>query len=63
MSEVSNRILESINIILKKEIPQEDLKETIQKYIDTQKRKGFPFAELNGAELDKVISVAAAIEL
>lgn len=71
MSDVTNRIVESINIILKNEIQQENLKETIQKYIDAQTRKGFPFAELtilhyqmlNGEELDKVISVAAAIEL
>lgn len=71
LSEVTSKILESINIILKKEIQQENLKETIQKYIDTQTKKGFPFAELTilhykmlkGPELDKVIPVAAAIEL
>lgn len=71
MPNVTSRILKSIHIIVKKELQQENLQETIQKYIDTQTRKGFPFAELtilhyrmlNGAELDKVISVAAAIEL
>jgi competence protein ComQ len=66
-----SRILKSIHILVKTELQQENLQETIQKYMDTQTRKGFPFAELtilhyrmlNGAELDKVISVAAAIEL
>ncbi|WP_071396586.1 polyprenyl synthetase family protein [Bacillus tuaregi] len=71
MTDVTNRIIGEINTILGKEIQQENLKETIQKYINAQTKKGFPFAKLtilhyqmlDGTELDKVISVAAAIEL
>lgn len=71
LADLTNVINESLNNILEEEIHQEDLKRTIQKYIDVQKLKGFPFAELmilhyqmlNGQELDKVIHVAAAVEL
>ncbi|MEN0647741.1 polyprenyl synthetase family protein [Caldifermentibacillus hisashii] len=71
MADLTNVINKSLKNLLEEEIFQEDLKQTIQKYMNVQKRKGFPFAELlilhyqmlNGQELDKVINVAAAVEL
>lgn len=71
MSDVTDRILHSIKRIVDQEIQQEHLKETIKTYVDAQTETGFPFGELtilhyqmlNGTELDKVVSVAAAIEL
>ncbi|WP_159433444.1 hypothetical protein [Bacillus tuaregi] len=45
MSEITSRILKSLDILVRKDIQQENLKDTIQKYIDDQ-RKGFSFAEL-----------------
>ncbi|MBM7714787.1 class 1 isoprenoid biosynthesis enzyme [Siminovitchia sp. FSL H7-0308] len=71
MTSVEDRIVHSINWIVDQEIQQEDLKETLKKYVAAQSAKGFPFAELtilhyqmlNGSELGEVIPVAAAIEL
>ncbi len=45
LSEITSRILKSLDILVRKDIQQENLKDTIQKYIDDQ-RKGFSFAEL-----------------
>ncbi|MFS0647059.1 polyprenyl synthetase family protein [Siminovitchia sp. 179-K 8D1 HS] len=69
--DVKDRILHEIKWIINQEIQQEHLQATIQKYVEAQTENGFPFAELvvlhyqmlNGSEPDKVISVAAAIEL
>jgi competence protein ComQ len=71
LSVITTKILEALETIVKDEIQQENLKETIQKYIDAQTKKGFPFAELtilhyqmlNGTDLNKILPVAAAIEL
>ena len=71
MSELTTRILTSIDTIVKDEIKDKDLKETIQKYMFAQTKKGLPFAELtilhyqmlNGQDLEKILPIAAAIEL